>query len=319
MDTNKICIACGTENREDFTFCKTCGAKLPDTFETNPQEPVVNTGSVEFYEANEPTLNEGPDFYASKHEEPTMSEFDELAAFIGNNGYEITQKQLNRKAQAKKASWNWPVFLFGFFLNIPFVWYFYRKMYKQGTAVLLATAAFLIAVSAFAAGFVSPVFKAAAIVVESAASESYSSEYMVDSPISDELSDSFDEGFRQGYGGEIPDELMNEITATITPMLGQMIICFLACVLLNLGYLVFIILISVYANNTYSKHCQKKITNLKTIGNCNPIYLRNVGGTSTLAGVLSGILSYVGVSIISTAILLSSLSPLLDIVMKLPQ
>ena len=318
MDTNKICIACGTENREDFTFCKNCGAKLPDIAEPKP-EPAVDTSAATVQGAEQPALNADPVFYAPKQDEAALSELDELATFIGNNGYEIAQKQLNRKTQAKKASWNWPVFLFGFFLNIPFVWYFYRKMYKQGTAVLLATAAFLIAISAFAAGFVTPIFKAAAIVVESAASESYSSEYMVNSPIPEEFSDSFDEGFRQGYGEELPDEIMSEITATITPMLGQMLVCFLALALLNLVYLVFIILISVYANNTYSKHCEKKIANLKSIGNCNPIYLRNVGGTSTLAGVLSGILSYVGVSIVSTVILLSSLSPLLDILMKLPQ
>ena len=299
MEPKKICSVCLAENRSDFTFCKNCGSKLP----VAEQEPDITVKTD--VQPTEETVN--PD---------GLSEFEERAAFIGKNGPEIAQKQLEKKMLFKKSGWNWPVFLFGLLLGLPFIWFFYRKMYKQGTKVLIASLAFLIATSACAAGFISPIFEASSVVIESLAeSDNYS--YMSYTPLdNDEFIEGFEDGFREGYGDDLSDEVINEMTAKLTAKLPQMLICLLGAFLLNTGHFVYIILLSVYADNIYSNHCGRKIQRLKDISNCNPITLRNLGGTSTLAGVLSGIFGYIGFSIISTLIVIAGMAPIITSILN---
>lgn len=310
MENKKICSACNTENREDFQFCKQCGAKLPQIVNAEPDDTLQKD-----FEATTPQA-EAPDFSAPETNANMPSELDELAAFIGPNGYEIAQKQLNMKERFKKAGWNWPVFLFGFLLSLPFVWFYYRKMYKQGTAVLLATLALMLSISGCVAGFLSPVFEATGVLLNTSAYEDYGSAYVGytpadnDSLLDNEFNRQFEDGFRKGFTGNIPDSVMDEMIAKLTSKLPQMLICFFAIGLLSISYLVFVILLSVYADNIYRNHCEKKIMNIKSTENCNLLVLQNVGGTSTLAAVLTGIFFCVGMSIISSIIIFAGMAPL---------
>ena len=160
MEPKKICSVCLTENRSDFTFCKNCGSKLPVT----EQETTVN---------NDAPLNTDIQPTEETASADGISEFEERATFIGKNGQQIAQKQMEKKRLFKKSGWNWPVFLFGLFLGLPFIWFFYRKMHKQGTKVLIASLAFLIAIGGCAAGFISPIFEAVSVVLDPLAENDY--------------------------------------------------------------------------------------------------------------------------------------------------
>ncbi|MBQ7289114.1 MAG: hypothetical protein IJW78_05255 [Clostridia bacterium] len=303
MEEKRTCTACGTENREDFQFCKNCGAKLPEAAPAPAPAPVA------------------PPFYAPDAPTEEPSELDKLSAFIGTNGYERAQKMLSMRARAKKASWNWPVFLFGFFLGLPFVWFYYRKMYKQGTAVLLVTLAILLGTVGCAAGFLSPIFDAVATIDFASVMESddpYSTVVGYTTAdnsdwLNSDFEDSFEDGFRSGAGEDISDEQVEKMLSVLGPKFPKMVFCILSASLLSVANLVFIILLSVYADNIYKNHCEKKLALLKVSGQDELYALRNAGGTSTLAAVLSGILFTVGTSILSVAIVFSSMAPLFSL------
>ena len=106
MEPKKICSICLTENRYDFTFCKNCGSKLPVT----EQETTVNNDAplnTDIQPAEETASSDG------------LLEFEERATFIGKNGQQIAQKQLEKKMLFKRYGGNWPVFLFGLLLGLP--------------------------------------------------------------------------------------------------------------------------------------------------------------------------------------------------------
>lgn len=262
-------------------------------------------------------------FYAPASTAGNMSELDEMAAFIGPNGYEYAQKMQYMKMQLKKASWNWPVFLFGFLLSLPFVWFYYRRMYKQGTIILVVTLAFMLSISACTAGLLSPIF-------EAVTQEVYSSSWMDDNstfvnyqPTADGgtwLDELYDPRYETDdydyyYYNEWDDE---ELEALIAAKLPQMMLSLIGIIVLWIGYLIFVVLLAVYANNMYKQHCERKIHMLKATGRCDVMTLRSFGGTSTAAAVLSGILFSVGVGILGFVLVFSSMSPLLTAIATMP-
>ncbi len=262
-------------------------------------------------------------FYAPASTAGNMSELDEMAAFIGPNGYEYAQKMQYMKMQLKKASWNWPVFLFGFLLSLPFVWFYYRRMFKQGTIILVVTLAFMLSISACTAGLLSPIF-------EAVTQEVYSSSWMDDNstfvnyqPTADGgtwLDELYDPRYETDdydyyYYNEWDDE---ELEALIAAKLPQMMLSLIGIIVLWIGYLIFVVLLAVYANNMYKQHCERKIHMLKATGRCDVMTLRSFGGTSTAAAVLSGILFSVGVGILGFVLVFSSMSPLLTAIATMP-
>lgn len=262
-------------------------------------------------------------FYAPASTAGNMSELDEMAAFIGPNGYEYAQKMQCMKMQLKKASWNWPVFLFGFLLSLPFVWFYYRRMFKQGTIILVVTLAFMLSISACTAGLLSPIF-------EAVTQEVYSSSWMDDNstfvnyqPTADGgtwLDELYDPRYETDdydyyYYNEWDDE---ELEALIAAKLPQMMLSLIGIIVLWIGYLIFVVLLAVYANNMYKQHCERKIHMLKATGRCDVMTLRSFGGTSTAAAVLSGILFSVGVGILGFVLVFSSMSPLLTAIATMP-
>ena len=164
----RICSQCGTENEDDYSYCKSCGAVLPVSqaaFEQNrpvtPPPYVVPTQST----YSDPRQYEGPQgnppngqpqygqpqygqpqYGAGQYPPPPKvvpvpDSIDgvataDIAAFVGSKQEYFIPKFAQHAGRGSFASWNWPVFLFGFLLKVPFVWFFYRKMYKVGSIIL---------------------------------------------------------------------------------------------------------------------------------------------------------------------------------------
>ncbi len=104
-----FCVNCGTENNEEYKFCKMCGKPL---------------GTV-----NEPYKTEKSSFAA---EEIDGVSKENISIFVGKNAYKVLSKFSGMELASSRVSWCWPVailsFFFGFFGTA--IWLFYRKMYK---------------------------------------------------------------------------------------------------------------------------------------------------------------------------------------------
>ncbi len=121
---SKFCISCGSENSEEYFFCKNCGKRL------------TGEGGEERQAAEPEFLNSG-DSVSGR----------ERAAFIGKNAYKIMRRFSGMHLSASKISWCWPVAVLSFFFGLfgAAIWFFYRKMYRAATlltvlAVLLTAA-----------------------------------------------------------------------------------------------------------------------------------------------------------------------------------
>ncbi len=111
---SRICNSCGTENNDEYNFCKRCGNSLDEKQPVNNFIPNTSYSSA-----------------------PVLPEIDgvsykEMSVFVGKNSYKIMDKFSKMKLADSKISWCWPVavlsFFFGFF-GAAF-WFFYRKMNK---------------------------------------------------------------------------------------------------------------------------------------------------------------------------------------------
>ena len=133
---SKKCIRCSTENEENFTYCRYCGAPLPVVDRMFPQD------MPPFAEDNK----------ASSHAKPDLPETifgtskRQLGIFIGKNDIKFLKKLRSMELRNQNSSWSACVFvlglLFGFF-GIS-AWFFYRKMYKWGVLTCILGALSLI-------------------------------------------------------------------------------------------------------------------------------------------------------------------------------
>lgn len=166
----KICSECGTENENDYIYCKNCGALLtaapkpeneqpehkltaeaapaPKTVpESTAQETVPKTEQSSFRpapapEAAEPAFKPVPPVYNTENGNTGYTQSgapapdgipqEEIALFIGKKSVVIMPKFIKMEITNSKTSWCWPAALLGFFLG-PMgaaLWFYYRKMYK---------------------------------------------------------------------------------------------------------------------------------------------------------------------------------------------
>lgn len=130
-----FCVNCGTENKEEYKFCKNCGAELPDLSESYTPPVSISAEKVE--------ADEGEIYGISvKH----------LKTFIGKNHEKILSRFDGMELADSRVSWCWPAAILGFFFGffgISF-WLFYRKMYKPALLSALIGTVFYIAQAFFA-------------------------------------------------------------------------------------------------------------------------------------------------------------------------
>lgn len=129
MDNKNICSSCGTENEQEYRFCKNCGEEIVvETVEDNNTENY--THSDDSASSAEPNFHRGSKGIIIDSISGIPSE--EVALFIGKKSYDILPKFSKMELSNSKVSWCWPVAILGYLFG-PFgaaFWFFYRKMYK---------------------------------------------------------------------------------------------------------------------------------------------------------------------------------------------
>ena len=126
----RICSECGTENEQEYEYCKNCGSKLETAYN---EDKDLNYGS--FNGKNAGTYNQN--FSSSNSGYPYIEEIsgiksDDVATFVGKKSSEILKKFSKMEICHSKLCWCWPVAVLGFLFG-PIgaaIWFFYRKMYK---------------------------------------------------------------------------------------------------------------------------------------------------------------------------------------------
>lgn len=153
----KICPECGTENEQEYIYCKNCGTPL-----TSAKPEPVKTVEAEFIseEKSESEQNrtesentdpqgENRRYYGAPYNAYSSFAYtiggipaEEISLFVGKKASEITPKFIRMEMSRSKTSWCWPAAILGFFFG-PMgaaIWFLYRKMYKIGTVLLAAGA-----------------------------------------------------------------------------------------------------------------------------------------------------------------------------------
>ena len=127
---SKICVKCSTENQDNFSFCKNCGAALPKTAAAQTDNP--NTQPLTTFEDRALEI----DFDGVT--------FTELETYVGKNAKKIMPKFISLKLFGRKVSLSFPVlilgFLFGFYGMA--VYFFSRKVFPVALALTLCGVAF---------------------------------------------------------------------------------------------------------------------------------------------------------------------------------
>ena len=150
---NNVCPECGTENEEQYLYCKNCGAELKTEAKSESENNRSTSGTEQnntygYYSFNE--KNQGPDF--NQNYNPSKNFFyntygvehiggismEELGIFVGKKANDIIPKFAKMELTKTKVSWCWPAAILGFLFG-PMglaLWFFYRKMYKP--AIILS-------------------------------------------------------------------------------------------------------------------------------------------------------------------------------------
>ncbi len=153
MTEFKYCHDCGTKNKQNAAFCKNCGTNIDELPSLSPAEEVYNevvqplaSGTVA-ETPTEPVTETSTETANSVESDYAESFTDEDVNLYLGDGSEKIFKKYKRFTEGKSA-WNWPLFFYSL-LGIPFVWFFYRKMYKAGAVVLAILVALSISFAAF--------------------------------------------------------------------------------------------------------------------------------------------------------------------------
>lgn len=146
--SKKICPDCGTENEQEYIYCKNCGTLLSKT-EESPKEKTVEE---EFISSQPPKPDkQTPPPYGAPYTPYGYADYtvggipaDEVMVFVGKKANDICPKFMRMELTRSKISWCWPAAVLGFLfgpIGAAF-WFLYRKMYKIG-GILLAIGAAL--------------------------------------------------------------------------------------------------------------------------------------------------------------------------------
>ena len=149
-----VCSKCGTENEEDFIYCKNCGYPL----KINSSTPPTNTTPNVEYSSPQPQPQHNSNGAYSQPAQPYINSIqgisnEEVAIFIGKKAHDIIPKFTKMELTGSKVSWCWPLAVLSFFFG-PLgasLWFFYRKMYKPAVIFAIIGAVFTLVSSLFTA------------------------------------------------------------------------------------------------------------------------------------------------------------------------
>ncbi len=264
----KICPKCGTACEPDHAFCSKCGNS---------------------FAAGEYNKGYGrPTYYKDMVDGvPTA----EVVDYIDRNSYSYLPKFF-KYSNGSKAGWNWPVFVLGLF-GIPFVWFFYRKMYKVGSIVLAISVGIVLAMAG-ALGF-------AFSSVEEPMVEYVSEVYEIQEKygISADLDDFefYNDGLDgvHGYDENFEKEMEVATEKLFNSLMSNGRFKTMSTLLQLLSYIqmAFTIILPIFSNYLYYKKAMRDLKILNEGGYPNGHTVQTKGGVKTWAAVLSGIGGYV--------------------------
>lgn len=239
---HNICHECGTENEQEYIYCKNCGASLeaaepeakkPEPPVSKPQNeyipPEPRPQAYTYQPTPEPRYSEpaaegplGGTYSAGGYDNDTIDGIPvaELSMFVGKKSASLIPKFQRMEKNGSKVSWCWPAAVLSYLFG-PLgaaIWFFYRKMHKYAWLLVAAGGLSAVILSVLSAAF-----------VDHEAIEAFSSllEQFVQNPATtpEELSEFLkeylsllSEAFSVGY--ILVELIRNAITVACTVLLG---------------------------------------------------------------------------------------------------
>ena len=122
---SKICVKCSTENQDNFSFCKNCGAALPETVAAHTNN--INAQPLSTFEDRALEI----DFDGVGYRE--------LETYVGKNAKKIMPKFISLKLFGRRVSLSFPVLILGFLFGFwgMAVYFFSRKVFPVAVALTL--------------------------------------------------------------------------------------------------------------------------------------------------------------------------------------
>lgn len=117
---SEVCSRCGAKLIDGCTYCLYCGQE-------KGKPVIVGTGRKKNNCGKDPLGGVSPE------EEANGFGVSEMAKVVRNKPDKFIPRFVKLSKRKNKLSWNWCAFLFGYF------YFFYRKMYKWGALIIIAT------------------------------------------------------------------------------------------------------------------------------------------------------------------------------------
>ncbi len=322
MENNrKICPSCGYIAEPDFVFCAKCGTPLVQPTVQQPimqqpivQQPIAQENAV--WQA-EPIKEE--DVYRCSYDgqavvyEKTLNGIPtaEVSDYIGKNRHRILTKFF-KQSYGAKGGWNWMALIFGI-IGVPFVWFFYRKMKKQGIILLIISLVLSLAAGLTYGGMIAAVSEPATEYFETVAELNkeygYYSEYSYNVPfVYLEDTDSSYATKADAALKDFEDAVNKSDNFAALSMITQILSY------LNLGLA---ITVAVFADHWYYKKAMADLSELNRFRTPDCETVMATGGTKTKAAVLSGILGTLAMTFVTVMAIVPFALPVLESIMKI--
>lgn len=260
-----ICPDCKVEYSSQFAFCTKCGTKLevlePEQSKAQPQ-PSENIKD-----------EQGNFLKDSINGVPVAT----VSNYVGN-GSDTYINKFKKYSGGTKAGWNLPVFLFGILLNAPFIWFFYRKMYKLGAIFLAISLVFTIGNALTTVGMINSTKDALQVATEDLVHDIEKIEYKYDISVPSEQNSQL--ALHKDKEREIEKVTTKAIVIFEKEIIknSEFIVSSMVSNLLSVINLVYIVLLSIFANYCYYKNT---FANISVQG--------KKGGTDSVSATLTGV------------------------------
>lgn len=342
MENKKKCLGCGAEYSGEYMFCKECGSAL-QTVEAEAEQPaqVINDENLNNEEVSneqkveqavaepvaepvaQPVVAESP--VAPSEEAINGDDFINgvptavLSDYVGEKSTKFIPK-FKKYSRGAKAGWNWPVFLFGLLLGIPFVWFFYRKMYKLGVLFLAISIAFSVGSTLTAVSVVEALGDASEKHIEAFADEvdDIEDRYKLSVRPGKETQKALDE--QKEYEIEkAAENTVKEFTKDLLKndeFMKMTIISYLIS-LVNFAY---VVIVSMFANSLYYRSAVGSVVKLGRTGTLSQEKVKASGGVNSASGALAGVFGSIALFAIAfVPVMFKIIDIIMNVIEKLPE